>query len=265
MEHPGRRPVGVGARLLVLPADARAGAGPRGAGPAHRHGAPAAGAPRRSRRADDHVELTLRRVREPRTAARADGRDADRARPIRDRRRRRELVRARGVRHRFEDLGFAEHWLVVDLRPDDVDALSLPPGPVPVCDPARPYMHTRNGRSRRRFEFMLLPGERPEDFAGADRVWGLLAPGSRRPTASWCATRSTSSAGGWPRPCAPDGCCWPATLRTPCRRSWGRACAPASGTRRTSRGGWTSSCAASPTSDCSTATRPSGSPRTSGS
>ena len=25
-------------------------------------------------------------------------------------------------------------------------------------------MHTRNGRSHRRFEFMLLPGEQPSDF-----------------------------------------------------------------------------------------------------
>ena len=37
-------------------------------------------------------------------------------------------------------------------------------------------MHTRNGRSHRRFEFMLLPGERPEDFADEARVWSLLAP-----------------------------------------------------------------------------------------
>ena len=37
-------------------------------------------------------------------------------------------------------------------------------------------MHTRNGRFHRRFEFMLLPGERPEDFADEARVWPLLAP-----------------------------------------------------------------------------------------
>jgi catechol 2,3-dioxygenase-like lactoylglutathione lyase family enzyme len=37
-------------------------------------------------------------------------------------------------------------------------------------------MHTRNGRRHRRFEFMLLPGEEPEDFAEETRIWQLLEP-----------------------------------------------------------------------------------------
>jgi hypothetical protein len=37
-------------------------------------------------------------------------------------------------------------------------------------------MHTRNGRRHRRFEFMLLPGEDPKDFADDARVWEMLAP-----------------------------------------------------------------------------------------
>lgn len=37
-------------------------------------------------------------------------------------------------------------------------------------------MHTRNGRSHRRWEFMLLPDERPDDFADPARVWELLSP-----------------------------------------------------------------------------------------
>ena len=45
-------------------------------------------------------------------------------------------------------------------------------------------MHTRNGRSHRRFEFMLLPGERPEDFADAGaRVGAAGAVVHARPTA----------------------------------------------------------------------------------
>ena len=126
---------------------------------------------------DDHVELTLRRVREPRTGHLEP---TDESRSVRAR----YVIGADGANSfvrrasgiAFADLGFAEHWLVVDLRPDDVEALSYIPAPCQYCDPARPYMHTRNGRSHRRFEFMLLPGERPEDFAGADRVWELLAP-----------------------------------------------------------------------------------------
>ena len=76
----------------------------------------------------------------------------------------------------FEDQGFAAQWLVIDLLPNDVDALSYIPAPCQWCDPARPHMHTRNGRRHRRFEFMLLPGECPEDFADPRRVWELLKP-----------------------------------------------------------------------------------------
>lgn len=129
------------------------------------------------RLADDHVALTLRRLREPdrghleptpetttvraRYVIGADGANS--------------FVRgASGIG--FEDQGFAERWLVVDLLPNDVDALSRIPGPCQWCDPARPHMRTRNGRRHLRFEFMLLPRERPEEFDDEKRVWKLLAP-----------------------------------------------------------------------------------------
>ena len=127
--------------------------------------------------AEDHVALTLRRMREPspgqlepteetttvqaRYVIGADGANSF----VRD---------AVGVA--FDDQGFAERWLVVDLRPNDIDALAHLEAPCQWCDPARPHMQTRNGRSHRRFEFMLLPGERPEDFADEATVWQLLAP-----------------------------------------------------------------------------------------
>ncbi len=115
--------------------------------------------------AGDHVALTVRHDREERVRARyvvgADGANS--------------LVRqAAGIA--FDDQGFAERWLVVDLRPDDMDALSWLPLPCQWCDPERPHMHSRNGQRHRRFEFMLLPGERAEDFADEERVWELLAP-----------------------------------------------------------------------------------------
>ena len=115
--------------------------------------------------AGDHVALTVRHEREERVRARyvvgADGANS--------------LVRqAAGVA--FDDQGFAERWLVVDLRPDDMEALSWLPSPCQWCDPERPHMHSRNGRRHRRFEFMLLPGECAEDFADEERVWELLAP-----------------------------------------------------------------------------------------
>ena len=76
----------------------------------------------------------------------------------------------------LEDLGFHERWLVLDLRPHDLSLIELPDCPRQYCDPRRPHVVVPNGRRHRRWEFMLLPGERPEDFASPDVAWTLLAP-----------------------------------------------------------------------------------------
>jgi 2-polyprenyl-6-methoxyphenol hydroxylase-like FAD-dependent oxidoreductase len=125
----------------------------------------------------DHVAVTLRRVREPRMGELepTDETRTVRARYVIGADGANSLVRqAAGIG--FHDQGFAERWLVVDIRPEDIDALSYIPAPCQWCDPVRPHMHTRNGRSHRRFEFMLLPGERAEEFADEARVWEMLAP-----------------------------------------------------------------------------------------
>ena len=127
--------------------------------------------------ADDHVAVTLRRIREP-------GRGRLEPTPETRTVRARYVIGADGansfVREAsgigFEDQGFGERWLVIDLLPNDVDALSHIPAHCQWCDPVRPHMHTRNGRRHRRFEFMLLPGERPEEFDHEQRVWQLLEP-----------------------------------------------------------------------------------------
>ena len=127
--------------------------------------------------ADDHVELTLRRVGEPQCGVLEPTGETEtvRARYVVGADGANSFVRAAaGIG--FEDQGFSERWLVVDLKPDDVEALSYLPAPCQWCDPVRPHMHTRNGRTHRRFEFMLLPGERPEDFADVSRAWALLEP-----------------------------------------------------------------------------------------
>lgn len=72
------------------------------------------------------------------------------------------------------DLGFRERWFVVDVEPDDMTAIDLPAG-CQWCDPRRPTTHVQSGMRHRRWEFMLLPGEREEDFDEA-RAWDLLAP-----------------------------------------------------------------------------------------
>lgn len=78
------------------------------------------------------------------------------------------------------DLGFAEDWLVVDVGfPDREVAAQLFDrlgDSCQWCDPRRPHMSVRIGRHRRRWEFMLLPGEDPADVADDEAVWRMLAP-----------------------------------------------------------------------------------------
>jgi 2-polyprenyl-6-methoxyphenol hydroxylase-like FAD-dependent oxidoreductase/catechol 2,3-dioxygenase-like lactoylglutathione lyase family enzyme len=127
--------------------------------------------------ADDHAELTLRRVLEPDRGVLQDTSEwmTVRARYVVGCDGANSVVReASGIA--FEDQGFAERWVVIDLLPDDVHDLDYIPSPCQWCDPRRPHMHTRNGRRHRRFEFMLLPDERAEDFADRSRIWELLAP-----------------------------------------------------------------------------------------
>jgi 2-polyprenyl-6-methoxyphenol hydroxylase-like FAD-dependent oxidoreductase len=74
------------------------------------------------------------------------------------------------------DLGFSEFWLVVDVRPHNMADFDHLPVAAQLCDPKRPATVVGNGTHHRRWEFMLLPGETPEDFADPARVWELLAP-----------------------------------------------------------------------------------------
>ena len=72
------------------------------------------------------------------------------------------------------DYGFDEPWLVVDVR--------VPPGArtphvnLQVCDPERPTTCVLSGPGRHRWEFMLLPGEAPEDVLRDEFIESLLAP-----------------------------------------------------------------------------------------
>lgn len=74
----------------------------------------------------------------------------------------------------FEDLGFDEPWLVVDMLVEETG--SLPEVNIQFCDPARPHTYVVGPGSQRRWEFMLMPGEASEDLTGEDRIWSLLAP-----------------------------------------------------------------------------------------
>ncbi|WP_285713822.1 bifunctional 3-(3-hydroxy-phenyl)propionate/3-hydroxycinnamic acid hydroxylase [Erythrobacter oryzae] len=74
----------------------------------------------------------------------------------------------------FEDLGFEEPWLVVDVLVDD--PARLPTANLQICDPARPTTCVLMGEGRHRWEFMILPGETPEQVSAPANVERLLAP-----------------------------------------------------------------------------------------
>lgn len=95
-----------------------------------------------------------------------------------------QLRKALGIE--LEDLGFDEPWIVVDANVDG--PISLPPlhgepkgvdlrdVMFMIGDPARPTSVIPGVGRHRRWEFMLLPGERAEDFTDGTRVEALLAP-----------------------------------------------------------------------------------------
>jgi 3-(3-hydroxy-phenyl)propionate hydroxylase len=75
---------------------------------------------------------------------------------------------------RLVDGDFDEPWLVVDLscareigRPDESEMF---------CDPTRPATRVPGPGRHHRWEFMLLPGETPEELQRPERIRDLLAP-----------------------------------------------------------------------------------------
>ncbi|MCF3142875.1 bifunctional 3-(3-hydroxy-phenyl)propionate/3-hydroxycinnamic acid hydroxylase MhpA [Streptomyces platensis] len=72
------------------------------------------------------------------------------------------------------DRGFQHDWLVLDVIPHDRDRVFAPRN-LQVCDPSRPTTAVSGGPGRRRWEFMLLPGEPSAEFGSAENAWRLLA------------------------------------------------------------------------------------------
>ncbi|MFE0420512.1 bifunctional 3-(3-hydroxy-phenyl)propionate/3-hydroxycinnamic acid hydroxylase MhpA [Streptomyces tendae] len=74
----------------------------------------------------------------------------------------------------WEDLGFDQRWLVVDVRCGlDLDAWD---GVHQVCDPHRAGTYMRVGADRYRWEFQLLDGESPADFETLPALRRLIGP-----------------------------------------------------------------------------------------
>lgn len=75
----------------------------------------------------------------------------------------------------FEDLGFQEDWLVIDLKPNEGVVLDVP-DIGQWCNPARPTTMVPGGPGYRRWEFMRLPHESIDDLQKPEKVWELLSP-----------------------------------------------------------------------------------------
>lgn len=77
------------------------------------------------------------------------------------------------------DRAFFYDWLIVDLvlhEPRVFDPVN-----VQICDPARPTTAVSGGPGRRRWEFMALPGEAPEELDREETAWRLLEPWDLHP------------------------------------------------------------------------------------
>jgi 2-polyprenyl-6-methoxyphenol hydroxylase-like FAD-dependent oxidoreductase len=72
----------------------------------------------------------------------------------------------------YEDLGFHQDWLVIDAR-KKTGRPGLPPYQQ-FCDPDQPGMSLQIGPEHRRWSFMILPEESPEEVVKPERVWRRL-------------------------------------------------------------------------------------------
>ena len=83
------------------------------------------------------------------------------------------------VRHsfgcRWEDLGFRERWLVVDVRLT-ADRSDLGDFTIQTCDRARPTTYVRCPRDWRRWEISLRDDERDEDVVSDEFIWPHMRP-----------------------------------------------------------------------------------------
>lgn len=73
-----------------------------------------------------------------------------------------------------EDQGYFFDWLILDMIPNGL--YEMKPAQWQLCDPRRPTTIVPGGPGRRRWEYMVLPGESVEDMQKPERAWELLKP-----------------------------------------------------------------------------------------
>ena len=74
----------------------------------------------------------------------------------------------------FDDLKFDEPWLVIDTIVQDYSR--LPEVNLQICDPERPTTCVLMGEGRHRWEFMIKPGETPEQVLDDAFIERLMKP-----------------------------------------------------------------------------------------
>jgi len=80
----------------------------------------------------------------------------------------------RSVGYEFVDLQFYNDWVVIDVTPEKIPKYRS--AHYQLCAPTRPTTVIPGGPARRRWEFMVLPGENPQELAKPENVWKLLEP-----------------------------------------------------------------------------------------
>jgi 3-(3-hydroxy-phenyl)propionate hydroxylase len=75
----------------------------------------------------------------------------------------------------LDDLNFDEPWLVVDVLANASGLAKLPQASAQYCEPTRPCSYLIGVGAHRRWEIMLMPGEKPEAMVQDEQVWALLA------------------------------------------------------------------------------------------
>jgi 3-(3-hydroxy-phenyl)propionate hydroxylase len=73
----------------------------------------------------------------------------------------------------LDDYQFDEPWLVIDAKTPQ--GARLPDVSLQICDPTRPVTCVPMGPGRHRWEFMLLPGETPEEVLSDDFIAPRIA------------------------------------------------------------------------------------------
>lgn len=77
------------------------------------------------------------------------------------------------------DKGYFFDWLILDMIPEE--DYTVTPAQWQLCDPKRPTTLVPGGPGRRRWEFMVLPGESTTEMAKPEKAWQLLEPWGLHP------------------------------------------------------------------------------------